>query len=301
DLGGGLGDGLGAAQHGHIDVAADLQGGGDRLGGGFAQVGAVVIGDDQDRHQSTPASFLRRATRSAAPPTLIPALRPSGSATLTTVRRGAVSAPRSASGLISSGFFLAFMMLGREAKRGSLRRRSAVTTAGRSTAMVCRPPSISRVTVATLPATSSLEAKVAWGRSQSAASIWPTALLSPSMACLPRITRSGFSWSTRALSALATARGCRSSSVWIRRARSAPMAMAVRRVSWAWAGPIDTARISLATPFSFRRTASSTAISSKGFIDIFRLARSTPVWSALTRTLTLKSSTLFTGTSSFMG
>jgi len=50
---------------------------------------------------------------------------------------------------------------------------------------------------------------------------------------------------------------------------------------------MDTARISTATPFSFRRTASSTAISSKGFIDIFRLARSTPDPSAFTRTLTL--------------
>ena len=45
--------------------------------------------------------------------------------------------------------------------------------------------------------------------------------------------------------------------------------------------------ISVATPFSFRRTASSTAISSKGFIDILTLAVSTPVPSALTRTFTL--------------
>ena len=44
---------------------------------------------------------------------------------------------------------------------------------------------------------------------------------------------------------------------------------------------------SVATPFSFRRTASSTAISSKGFMDILTLAISTPVLSALTRTLTL--------------
>jgi hypothetical protein len=38
---------------------------------------------------------------------------------------------------------------------------------------------------------------------------------------------------------------------------------------------------------SLSRIASSTAISSKGFIDIFTFARSTPVPSALTRTLTL--------------
>src|SRR5262245_5913263 len=48
------------------------------------------------------------------------------------------------------------------------------------------------------------------------------------------------------------------------------------------------------------RTASSTAISSKGFIDILTLARSTPVPSDLTRTLTLKSTTRFTGTRIFM-
>ena len=40
-------------------------------------------------------------------------------------------------------------------------------------------------------------------------------------------------------------------------------------------------------PASFRRTASSQAISSKGFIDILTLAVSTPVPSAFTRTLTL--------------
>ena len=65
------------------------------------------------------------------------------------------------------------------------------------------------------------------------------------------------------------------------------MAMAVRRVSWHWVGPQETAMISVTAPFSFRRTASSTAISSKGFMLIFTLAMSTPVWSDLTRTFTL--------------
>src|SRR6185295_7983447 len=46
--------------------------------------------------------------------------------------------------------------------------------------------------------------------------------------------------------------------------------------------------------------ASSTAISSKGFIDIFTLARSTPEPSAFTRAFTLKSITRFTGTSTFI-
>jgi hypothetical protein len=42
-----------------------------------------------------------------------------------------------------------------------------------------------------------------------------------------------------------------------------------------------------AAPASFSRTASSTAISSNGFIDIFTFAVSTPLPSALTRTFTL--------------
>ena len=65
------------------------------------------------------------------------------------------------------------------------------------------------------------------------------------------------------------------------------MAMAVRKVSWQAVTPHDTAITSVATPFSFKRTASSTAISSKGFMLIFTLAMSTPVLSDFTRTLTL--------------
>ena len=54
----------------------------------------------------------------------------------------------------------------------------------------------------------------------------------------------------------------------IRIARSAPSARAVLSVSWHAAMPHETATTSVAVPFSFIRTASSTAISSKGFIDI---------------------------------
>src|SRR5262249_42717 len=75
---------------------------------------------------------------------------------------------------------------------------------------------------------------------------------------------------------------------------------AVRIVSEACCGPIDTATISVAAPFSFRRIASSTAISSNGFIDILTLASSTPDPSALTRTFTLKSTTRLTGTRTFI-
>ena len=65
------------------------------------------------------------------------------------------------------------------------------------------------------------------------------------------------------------------------------MASAVRICSCAADGPAETATISVATPFSLRRTASSTAISSKGFMDILTFAVSTPVPSAFTRTFTL--------------
>jgi hypothetical protein len=70
-------------------------------------------------------------------------------------------------------------------------------------------------------------------------------------------------------------------------ARSAPIARAVRKVSWALVSPADTATISVATPASLRRIACSQAISSKGFIDILTFVTSTPDLSALTRILTL--------------
>src|SRR5918995_4514439 len=114
------------------------------------------------------------------------------------------------------------------------------------------------------------------------------------------ITRPGCSFSASDFNALATASGSTATSVntWI--ARSAPMASAVRSVSWQACGPQDTTTISVATPASFSRTASSTAISSKGFIDILTLAVSTPLPSALTRTLTLKSTTRLMATRTFM-
>ena len=78
------------------------------------------------------------------------------------------------------------------------------------------------------------------------------------------------------------------------------MASAVRMVSAACCGPIETAMISVALPASFSRIASSTAISSNGFIDILTLASSTPEPSALTRILMSLSTTRLTGTRIFM-
>ncbi len=63
----------------------------------------------------TPASFFSLSTSSATLLTLMPALRPPGSSVFKTFSRGFMSALKSAAVFSSSGFFLAFMMLGSEA------------------------------------------------------------------------------------------------------------------------------------------------------------------------------------------
>ena len=60
------------------------------------------------------------------------------------------------------------------------------------------------------------------------------------------------------------------------RAVGAERQRGAQRLLAARSTPQETATISVATPFSFSRTASSTAISSNGFIDILTLAVSTP-------------------------
>jgi hypothetical protein len=82
--------------------------------------------------------------------------------------------------------------------------------------------------------------------------------------------------------------------------RSAPVASAVRSVSWQACTPQDTTTTSDTEPASFKRTASSTLISSKGFIDSFTFAMSTALPSAFTRTLTFASTTRLTGTRTFI-
>ena len=64
------------------------------------------------------------------------------------------------------------------------------------------------------------------------------------------------------------------------------MARAVRSVSCACFTPMETATISSAAPFSLRRMASSTAISSKGLTMYLRLSVSMPEPSGLTLILT---------------
>ena len=99
----------------HMHVAGNSGGGGDGVQNDGNDCRIIVIGDDQDCHQMTPASFLSLSTSSATDSTFTPPSRFAGSVTLSVVRRGATSTPRS-SGLISSmGFFFAFMMFGSDA------------------------------------------------------------------------------------------------------------------------------------------------------------------------------------------
>src|SRR5881396_556664 len=141
-------------------------------------------------------------------------------------------------------------------------------------ASVSRPPSTSRVTLADFwsAASSSLEAKVACGHSSSSATICPTQFESSSIACLPMRRRSGFSVSASFWMTRATASGSSACSESTRMARSAPMASPVRSCSCAVFAPIETSTTSLPGTFSFTRSASSIAISSKGLITHLTLS-----------------------------
>ena len=114
ELGGGFGNALAiGAGHQHVHVLAQGLGGAHGLGDDAAQRLVVVVGEEQNRHDSAPTS-LSLAMSSAALATLTPALRPGGSTVFSTLRRGLTSMPKSAGFLTSSGFFFAFMMLGSE-------------------------------------------------------------------------------------------------------------------------------------------------------------------------------------------
>jgi hypothetical protein len=128
----------------------------------------------------------------------------------------------SASFTSARGFFFAAMIAGSAAKRtpslylnvaavfveytlvGATMRRSTVTTAGSFTRSVITPPSTSRPTSRAPASSRTVAANVAIGQSSSSARIWPTWFESPSTACLPITTTSGFSRSTSAARARAT-------------------------------------------------------------------------------------------------
>ncbi len=112
-LGGGLGDAFAAgAGNENMHVPADGLRGAERVVGRGLQVGVVVLGDDQDRHQITFASFLSFSTSAFASGTLTPPLRLAGSSTFSVASRGATSTPSASGFSVSSGFFFAFMMFG---------------------------------------------------------------------------------------------------------------------------------------------------------------------------------------------
>jgi hypothetical protein len=136
------------------------------------------------------------------------------------------------------------------------------------------------------------------------ASIWPTWLASPSTACLPITTRSGFSAAMIEDRTLTTISASISASVvttWI--ARSAPIARQVRSSFAASAGPSVTTTISLpgmrvlSAPFSRSRSAVSTAYSSNVLTIQDAPVRS--MWPSLILAFCVGSGTRFTGTRIF--
>src|SRR6516225_10464101 len=80
------------ACHQHVHVLAERSRCRHRLGDTAAEGLVVMVGEEEDRHDSTPTS-LSLATSSAALATLTPAFRPGGSTVLSTLRRGAMSTP----------------------------------------------------------------------------------------------------------------------------------------------------------------------------------------------------------------
>src|SRR5687768_10374747 len=95
----------------HVATASGGRGHGVECGA--LDGGVVVFGDNECRHvQITFASFLSLLTRVATSGTITPAERLAGSVTFRVFRRGLASTPKSAGVTVSSGFFLAFMMLG---------------------------------------------------------------------------------------------------------------------------------------------------------------------------------------------
>ena len=116
DLGGGFGHRATALTGDqHMDIATDLLGSRHGVQGGRSQGGVVVFGNDENGHQITFASFFSFSTSSATDLTLMPALRAAGASTLRVFTVEAVDTPSASGVTTSSGFFLAFIMLGKEA------------------------------------------------------------------------------------------------------------------------------------------------------------------------------------------
>ena len=77
----------------HVDLAAQLARGGQRLARLLGQGLVVMFGQDQSRHQITPSAFFNLSTSSSTEPTMTPASRPFGSTVFSTSWRGVISTP----------------------------------------------------------------------------------------------------------------------------------------------------------------------------------------------------------------
>ena len=167
--------------------------------------------------------------------------------------------------------------------------------------MISMPRSVSRWIRIPLSANSIWEAKVAWGHPSWAARNCPTWLASSSTACLPISTREGCSFWMTAASRRATFHGSIDPSCSINRARSAPIARAVRRSASPSAGEMLAAIISASGwVVSRMRRASSTAMASKGFNMKVNAEASISVASALRCNFWSGSGTRLQGTKIFM-
>ena len=100
----------------YVDVATDFGSGSHGVQCGRGQHFVVVFSDYQDSHdQITFASFFSFSTSSATDLTLMPALRAAGASTFRVLLVEAVETPKASGVSTSRGFFLAFMMFGRDA------------------------------------------------------------------------------------------------------------------------------------------------------------------------------------------
>ena len=114
--GGGGGTGHAGTRDEYMHLAAQFDGGCHGGAGRLLDAGGIEIKNYERGHgQITFASLRSLSTSVATSATLMPALRPGGSDTLTMVRRGVTSTPRSAGFRMSICFLRAFMMLGSEA------------------------------------------------------------------------------------------------------------------------------------------------------------------------------------------
>ncbi|MCY1420527.1 hypothetical protein D9M71_361510 [compost metagenome] len=116
DVGGGLRHALHTGtRYQQVNITTDPSSSRHGVQGCRRDGASFVLCNNQNCHQITFASFFSFSTSSATDLTLIPALRLAGASTLSVVTVDAVFTPSAAGVTVSRGFFLAFMMLGKDA------------------------------------------------------------------------------------------------------------------------------------------------------------------------------------------